>query len=229
MKQRLLKHLISFSLLILIVAPWAQAQEQTALKLSEPGKTGGLSVMEAFSHRLSTRKWADSDISTQDLSDLLWAANGINRPSSKKRTAPSAGNAQDVDIYVFTRDGIYLYDAASHALNLITSGDHRSEIDKSRAKKSSEASDSEIESGAPVTLLLVTDISKFPFGSEDQKLRWGAIDVGIVSQNISIFCAGEGLGTCPMAGFDEDALNTLLKLKETQKIFLRHPVGYPPD
>lgn len=67
--------------------------------------------MEVLSVRASAREWSDRDLSLQDLSDLLWAANGLNRPEEKKYTASSAQNAHDVDIYVFMKDGVYLNDA----------------------------------------------------------------------------------------------------------------------
>jgi len=97
------------ALLLLPVLSMAQVQDLKTIKLNEPNKKRGLPVMEALSLRASVREWSDKEVSLQDLSDLLWAANGINRPESKKRTAASAMNAQDVDIYVFMKDGAYLY------------------------------------------------------------------------------------------------------------------------
>ncbi len=81
----------------------------------------------------------------------------------------------------------------------------------------------------PVVLLLVTDISRFRFGPEELKREWGAIDVGIVSQNISIFCAAVGLGTRPRASMDREKIRALLKLKETQFPLLNHPVGHKKE
>ncbi len=107
------------------------AQELQKIKLSSPDMDRGASIMKALSLRQTARdtsKWSDKELSLKDLSDLLWAANGINRPDSQKRTAASAMNAQDVDIYVFTKAGVYLYDAAEHALNPVAAGDHRSDI-----------------------------------------------------------------------------------------------------
>ena len=98
----------------------AQAEAAPTIKLSEPSNKGGLPMMEALWLRASVRAWSERELSTQDLSDLLWAANGIN-PPDKRRTAASAMNAQDVDIYAFTKAGVYLYDAANHALTLVVS------------------------------------------------------------------------------------------------------------
>ncbi len=116
------------ALLLVPVLSWGQAQELQTIKLNEPNKTRGLPVMQALSVRASVRDWSDKELSLQDLSDLLWAANGINRPDSKKRTASSAQNAQDVDIYVFMKGGAYLYNAADQALVPVLAGDHRSEL-----------------------------------------------------------------------------------------------------
>jgi nitroreductase len=226
---------------------WGQPQEMKPIKLNEPNKTRGMSVMEAFSLRASVKEWSDKDLSLQDLSDLLWAANGINRPDGK-RTAPSAMNAQDIDIYVFMKDGAYLYDAAGHMLKPIVAGDHRSEVTarpggpgaKPMAKpgEKPEAKPQAPPPGtnpgakpgpgtpAPVQLFLISDISKFTRGETAGKLEIAALDAGIVSQNIALFCAGTGLATRPRATMDKAKIKELLKLSDTQYPFLNMPVGY---
>jgi len=121
-------------LTVLLLVSWLlmplflNAQNPKTIKLNEPNKKRGLSVMEALAARASATEWSTQDLSAQDLSDLLWAANGINRPDSGKKTAPSAMNAQDVDIYVFLKDGAYLYEAKTHSLIEVVSGDQRSGI-----------------------------------------------------------------------------------------------------
>lgn len=252
MKTALFKRSLLASLLFLPVLSWAQAQEPKTIKLAEPNKKRGLPVMEALSVRASVREWSDKEVSLQDLSDLLWAANGINRPDSKKRTASSAQNAQDVDIYVFMKDGVYLYDALQHALNLVVAGDLRSEImmrpgggpGGPPGPKPEGAPGAKPEGApggpppgpppgggppslAPLQLILVSDSSRFGGGTPELKYEWGAIDTGIVSQNIALFCAATGLATRPRAAISQDRISTLLKLKETQHPFLNHPVGYP--
>ena len=218
----------------------AKARELQTIKLDPPGKTRGLPVMEALSLRASVREWSDKDLSAQDLSDLLWAANGVNRPDGR-RTAPSAMNAQDVDIYVFLKAGAYKYDAAAHALVPVAVGDHRHEVAPPRlpgakppAKpgEKPEAVPPAAKPGpppapAPVLLVLVTDIGKFRMGETEAKLRIGALDVGIVSQNIGVFCAGTGLATRPRASMDAAKVKELLKLTDTQYPLLNHPVGFP--
>jgi len=197
-----------------------QAQELTTIKLLEPNTERGLPVMKALSVRASAREWSDRKMELQDMSDLLWAANGINRPD-KKRTASSAMNAQDVDIYVFVKAGAYLYDAAAHALVPVLAGDHIAEIMMTRP-----GAPSGPQSQPPVQIVLVSDISRFRMGETAQKLEWAALDTGIVSQNIALFCAATGLGTRPRASLAKDTIKELLKLSDTQYPMLNHPVGY---
>jgi nitroreductase len=258
MKKSSIKWVFISSLFVLCIFTWAQAQESKTIKLPEPAKKGGLSIMETFAKRASSRSWEDKDLSQQDLSNLLWAANGINRPD-KKRTAPSAMNVQDVDIYVLIKSGVYLYDAANHALNLIASGDHRSEIGMSMGGSrpsggtpgsaptggapagGAPSAPSEGKAGGPggdnagksmpaANLIMVSDLSKFSMGNDAAKKEMGIIDASIVSENINLFCAGNGLATVPRIGSisnQKDALKTLLKLKDTQYIVIENPVGNP--
>lgn len=217
------------------------AQGPKTIKLNEPDKERGLTVMEALAVRASATEWSTQDLSAQDLSDLLWAANGINRPDSGKKTAPSAMNAQDVDIYVFMKDGVYLYEAKSHSLVEVVAGDQRSLFFQPRPPRpagpgqpgqqpptppAGAPGPQQQMTMAPVVLLLVSDISRFRGGSDEMKKEWAALDTGIVSQNISIFCAGVGLNTRPRSGMDRDKIRELLKLKETQLPLLNHPVSY---
>lgn len=221
---------LAVSLAVLLLGPalsLASAQELKTIKLSDPNKTRGLPVMEALAKRASVRDWSDKDLSLQDLSDLLWAANGINRPDGR-RTAPSAMNAQDVDIYVFMKDGAYKYDAAAHALLPIVAGDYRLTVTPPRMPGAKpESKPGPPPTPAPVLLVLVTDTGKFRMGETEMKLRIGALDVGIVSGNIGVFCAGTGLATRPRGSMDTAKIKELLKLTETQYPLLNHPVGYP--
>ncbi|MDD8019963.1 MAG: SagB/ThcOx family dehydrogenase [Acidobacteriota bacterium] len=244
-----------FLLVSLLLTPlFLTAQNPKTSKLNEPNKKRGLPVMEALAVRASATEWSTQDLSAQDLSDLLWAANGINRPDSGKRTAPSAMNAQDVDIYVFLKDGAYLYEAKTHSLIEVVCGDQRSLFFQPRPPRpaspeqpgqpgqqppipgqsgqqpppppASGPGPQQQPTMAPVVLLLVSDVSRFRAGSDDLKKEWAALDTGLVSQNISIFCAAVELSTRPRAGMDRDKIRTLLNLKETQFPLLNHPVGY---
>jgi nitroreductase len=167
--------------------------------------------MEALSQRASVKEWSDKKLNIQDLSDLLWAANGINRPDESKRTAASALNAQDVDVYVVMEEGSYLYDAKMQELTAVAKGDFREATGKTTA---------------PVVIVLVSDISRFKSGEVASKLNWAALDIGIVSQNIALFCAGTGLKTRPRVSMDVAKIKAVLKLTDSQYPMLNHPVGY---
>ena len=192
---------------------------QGTIVLNHPDLTRGLTVMKALSLRASERDFDTISLSLQDLSDLLWAANGINRPESGKRTAPSAINAQDIDVYVFIKSGVYLYNPNKHLLDFIISGDYRKLV----------AGRQENIAKAPVMCLLVSDISRFSRGEDSLKLVWAAEDAGIVSQNISIFCASVGLATVPRATMDSQKLREILKLKDSQHLMLNNPVAYKKE
>ena len=179
-------------------AAGAQNRNDMEIKLEAPDLSRGKAVMQALSERQSTREFSDKELSIKDLSDLLWAANGINRPESGKRTAPSALNRQDVKVYVCMKSGSYLYEPGKQTLVLLSEGDARP-VDI-----------------APVCLVLVTDSNEM----------MAAIDAGIVSQNISLFCSGTGLATVPRASMDKAALREALKLSDKQEPMLNHPVGY---
>lgn len=194
------------------------------IHLNEPDKRRGCPLMEALAVKASTREWSDRPLSLQDLSDLLWAANGLNRPEEGRYTASSAQNAHDVDLYVFTGDGVYLYDALAHALEPVRAGDHRDEL--MMTPPSRPDAPPRPPCCAPVRLVLVSDVSRFRFGPPELKPEWGAIDAGIVSQNISLVCAACGLQTRPRASMDKDKIKALLDLSDTQYVFLEHPVGY---
>jgi hypothetical protein len=199
------------------------------IKLKEANKERGLPFMEVLSVRASVREWSDRDLNLQDLSDLLWAANGINRPDEQRYTASSAQNAHDVDLYIFMKEGAYLYDADAHALEPVLSGDLRSELMMApppRPPGGAAPPPPAAPSNPPIQLILVSDVSRFKFGPQELKPEWGAIDAGIVSQNISLFCAATGIKTRPRASMDKGKIAELLELSETQYVFLNHPVGY---
>lgn len=191
------------------------AQDLKVIKLNAPDKTRGKAVMKALSDRHSDREFAAKELSIQDLSDLLWAANGINRTDGK-RTAPSALNKQDIDVYVIMKEGAYLYDAKAHALTPITKGDHRAAVGGAQ----------DFVKSAPVCLVLVSDLSRFGNVSDQTKLM-AAMDAGIVSQNINLCCVGIGLSTVPRASMDQAALKKILQLTDSQVLMMNNPVGYP--
>jgi SagB-type dehydrogenase family enzyme len=212
------KYIIYF--VFLVSTQILSAQSPSTITLNTPDTIRGLSMMKALSIRASVRNFDTTSLKLQDLSDLLWAANGVNRPGEGKRTAPSAQNAQDVDVYVFLKSGTYLYNASKHILNLVAEGDNRN-LFPGRS--------SEDAAVPPVVCLLVSDVSKFKFGEDSLRLVWAAEDAGIVSQNISLFCASVGLVTRPKAGMNQQELRNFLKLKPSQHLMLNHPVSYKKE
>jgi nitroreductase len=241
-----LKRSILISSLLVITISWAHAQELKPIKLMEPDKKRGLPVMEALSLRASVRSWSDKEIGMRDLSDMLWAANGINRPDGR-RTAASATNAQDVDVYVFMKEGIYLYDAAGQVLNPVVSGDYRNKLGMPKwievpggapggtppgagaPPKAGPGGPRGAETNAPILIFLVSDISRFRMAPDEVKLQWASIDTGIVYQNIALFCAAVGLSARPRALFAEDQVRDFMKLKDNQHPILNIPVGYAAE
>jgi SagB-type dehydrogenase family enzyme len=213
-----MKKIIAYLYFASIVCSVA-AQDSKTIILNPPDTTRGLPVMKALSLRASSSEFDTTSLNLQDMSDLLWAANGINRPESGKRTAPSAMNAQDIDVYAVMKSGVYLYNANKHLLEFVIEGDHRALV----------AGKQENFAQAPFICLLVSDISRFSRGEDSLKLVWAAEDAGIVSQNISIFCASVGFATRPRASMDQQKLREILKLKDSQYLMLNNPVSYKKD
>ena len=188
---------------------------QNVIKLPEPDKNVPMTLYQALQQRKSVREYSSKDIDDMKLSQLLWAAVGINRPDGHL-TAPTAVNAQDITVYVCRKDGAYLYVAKDNALQKVSDKDLRKEI----------ASAQQFAAEAPVSLVIVTDNAKFRGGSTNGPTISGAIDAGYVSQNIDLACEALGLVTVPRATMDKDALKKELKLTEAQNPILNHPVGY---
>jgi SagB-type dehydrogenase family enzyme len=200
---------------MLLMAAVAGAQGLRPIKLNEPNKDRGASVMKALNDRHSTREFSTEKLNLQDLSDLLWATNGINR-SDGRRTAATARNNQDIDVYAIMEEGTYFYDAKKNELTPVAEGDYRALI----ADRQVSVQD------APVSLLVVSDISRFTGLDVETQKQWGALDAGIVSQNIMIFASGCGLVTVPRVYMNKDELKKVLKLTETQIPMINNPVGY---
>ena len=187
------------------------------IALPKPQTEGGKPLMQALKARATSRQFSSEKISQQTLSNLLWAADGINRPDSGKRTAPSAVNWQEIDIYAATADGLYLYDAKAHVLNLILAEDVREATGLQPFVKD-----------APLNLVYVADYSKMGKSSEADKALYSAADTGFISQNVYLFCASEGLATVVRGMVDREKLSKVMNLKDNQKIILTQTVGFPP-
>ncbi len=209
--------LFSFAMLTLIACiTLAVAQEVKPIPLPPPQTSGGRPLMQVLKDRQSSREFRSQKLSPQVLSNLLWAAFGVNRPDSGKRTAPSAMNWQEIDIYVATQDGLYIYDAKANALNPVLAQDVRGATGQQSFVQE-----------APLDLVYVADLAKTGrAGGEDQALYTGA-DTGFIAQNVYLFCASEGLAAVVRGSVDRPALAKLMKLRPNQKIILAQTVGYP--
>ncbi len=194
----------------------AMAQDLPSIQLPPPVTTGGMPLMDALSERQTSRAFRSDSLPLQTLADLLWAAFGVNRPESGKRTAPSAVNWQETDIYVVMERGTFLYEATEHRLDAVRAGDLRALTGIQ-----------EFVADAPVTLVLVTDMSKIDRPSQEEKNFYSAIDAGYISQNIYLFCASEGLATGVRALVDRPTLHEAMGLADHQKIVVAQSVGYP--
>jgi hypothetical protein len=218
------------SLITLFTLSLVQAQEIDTIKLSAVNTCRGSLLMDALSNKASAKNLMDNDLSLRDLSDLLWAAAGINRPDTKKRTYSTAMNTQDVEVYVFMKDGVYIYDYEKHALNPVLRGDHRADIAASAEVHPSGTAGAPPVAKAKVIfaldLLLVSDPAKYRIGTDDQKKEWGAFSAGMIAQNVMLFCSANNFGTRPRAAFNKAKLRELLKLKDTQNPVIELPVGY---
>ncbi len=193
------------------------AQELTPVKLLKPQVEGGKALMQVLNQRKSSRRFSNEKLSLQLLSNLLWAACGVNRQGSGKRTAPSAVNLQEIDIYVAMSEGLYLYDAGRHLLTPVLAGDIR-------AKTGTQA----YVKNAAVNLIYVADFSRMErIKSDESRVFYSAADTGFISQNVYLFCASEGLSTVVRGMIDRSDLAKVMGLGPHQKIILAQSVGYP--
>jgi SagB-type dehydrogenase family enzyme len=193
----------------------AVGQELKPIQLPKPQTDMGRPLMQVLRDRSSTRAFSSEELPAQVLSNLLWAAYGVNRPGSGKRTAPSAMNWQEIDIYVARSDGLYLYDAKTHQLNPVLGGDLRAQTGTQSYVKD-----------AALNLVYVADLTKTK-GASGENDMFVAADAGFIAQNVYLFCASEGLGTVVRGSVDRPALAKSMRLRSDQKIILAQTVGFP--
>ena len=192
------------------------AQEAAGVKLPAPQMTGGRPLMDCLKARESRREYGLDKISPQILSNLLWAADGINRPDSGKRTAPSAVNWQDIDIYVATADGLFLYLPKEHALKKILGEDVRVAMGTQDFVKD-----------VPLNLIFVSDYARLPRGTDEDRRFYSGTHTGFISQNVYLFSASEGLATVVRGLIDREAMAKVMQLRPEQHITFAQSVGYP--
>jgi nitroreductase len=187
------------------------------MKLPKPKSEGGMPLMEALKNRRTSREFSDRPLPPQVLSDLLWAAFGINRPDGR-RTAPSSRNWQEIDIYVATADGLWLFDPKRHDLVLVLAKDIRGATGRQEFVKD-----------APANLIFVADFAKVPATlSDEDKAFSSAAGAGFISQNVYLYCASEGLATVVRGSLDRAAMAREMGLRDNQRVVLAQTVGYPP-
>lgn len=191
------------------------AKDLAAITLLKPRFSDSATLMNALEKRRSVREFRKEELSLQTISNLLWAANGINRPEQGMRTAPSAKNAQEIDVYVAMKSGLYVYNAKAHQLDPVLNKDIRVFVGIQGFVKD-----------APISLVLVADYGRLD-GSENEKNLYSAMDAAYVSQNAYLYCAAEGLATVVLAWVDKGVLEKEMKLKDEQHIIVTQPVGMP--
>jgi nitroreductase len=192
------------------------AQELKPIQLPPPQTEIGKPLMQALKLRQSSRSFDSKSLPLQELSNLLWAADGINRPDSGKRTAPSAVNWQEVDIYVALPEALYLYEAKTHSLTPVVSKDLRGATGMQSFTKV-----------APLNLVYVVDSARMRNVSEDDKRLFSTADVGFIAQNVYLYCASQGLAVVVRGMIDRPSLSQAMKLRPEQRIILAQTVGYP--
>jgi len=191
------------------------AQEAKSIQLSKPQIGSGNSLMQLLWKRMSSREFSPEPLPVEVLSNLVWAGFGINRPDGK-RTAPSAMNWQDIDIYVILSSGLYLYDPKANQLKLIQAKDLRGLAGTQPYAKE-----------APVNLIYVSDYAKMGGMPNELKILFSGAHAGFISENVYLYCASEGLATVVRKFMDHEALSKVMKLRPDQKIILGQSVGYP--
>jgi SagB-type dehydrogenase family enzyme len=204
-------------LTILFIFPaLTSGEELKPIQLPQPQIDTGRPLMQVLNDRKSSRTFSTRELPDQVLSDMLWAAFGENRQRTGKRTAPSAMNWQEIDIYVTTARGLYLYDAKAHALKPVLLKDLRAETGRQP-----------FVGEVPVNLVYVADFSRMGQAKIDEKVFYSAADTGFISQNVYLYCASTGLATVVRGLIDRSTLANIMGLRPDQRVILAQSVGYP--
>jgi SagB-type dehydrogenase family enzyme len=213
-KKSFLTGTVALIIASFITGSWAA--ELSPIKLPPPNLNSGKSLMQSLQARKSSRDFSTKKLPVEVLSNLLWAACGINRPESGRRTAPSAVNWQEVEVYVAMAEGLYLYNAKEHVLRPVIKQDIRALTGKQKFVKE-----------APVNLIYVADYSRMGGASLEERNSYAAADTAFIAQNVYLYCASEGLATVVRGSIDRDVLAKAMQLLDNQKIILSQTVGYP--
>ncbi len=194
---------------------FASAEPGKPIALPAPRTDGGVSLRAALQNRRSSREFADRPLPLPLLSDLLWAAYGINRPASGDRTAPSWRHAIVVDLYVATASGVCLYAPKEHELRPLLSADLRAQTGVQ-----------DYVGKAPLELVYVADGAQMGQINDDERRLWASVDTGFIGQNVYLLAAAEGLATVFRASVPTKLAGTL-GLPASRFITAAQSVGYP--
>lgn len=200
----------------MLAYPADRPQAGETISLPAPRMEGGMPMMEALSKRQSIRAYRDEALNEQTLSDLLWAAFGINRPEAGERTAPSWRGSKEIDIYAARADGVWLYEPKSHALKLVLQQDVREATGRQP-----------FPATAPLVLIYVADRSRMADAPQAEQYTYAHVDAALIAQNVYLFAASEGLGTVMLGNVEKEALVRTLKLRKDQILTFTQPIGRP--
>ena len=204
-----------FLIIAFILSVVAISQDLQPIKLLPPQTEKGKTLMKALEERRTTREYSDRAMSLQDISNVLWAANGINRVKEMKHTAPTAMNWQEIDVYVVLGKGIYLYNPHDSTLYPVIKGDLREQ-----------AGTQEYVKTAPLSLIYVADYTKMKNAEEAKKESYASADAAFIAENIYLVCAAFDMGCVVRASVDKEKLSATMKLRPEQKIVLGQTVGF---
>ena len=198
-----------------LAGPLSGSEPLEPIHLPPAETSGGMPLMQALNNRMSTKEFTTQAIPRDQISNLLWAAFGINRPESGKRTVATAVNCQDIDVYVVLEKAAYVYQAKEHRLIPVVNRDVRFLAATQGYAKV-----------APINLVYVSDYSKMADGFKDKKPIYAAFHAGSISQNVYLYCASAGLGAVVRDSVDRAGLKDVLNLREDQVVVMAQSVGY---
>lgn len=207
---------IVISSFLILISSYMIAFSQIKIQLPKPELDKGKTLMECLQNRHTTRNFTSEKLDNQKISNILWAANGLNRPEQNRYTAPTAMNMQELSLYLAKEDGLYFYNPIDNILERLSDEDIRKETGTQ-----------DFVGKADFELIIVADISKMEKVQDPAKYNFYAgRDAGYISQNIYLICASEGLGTVARGSFDNEKIVKLMKLDKNKFITLVHTIGY---
>lgn len=210
-----MKKIILFIAIALGTVGYLSAQSAPkVIKLLPPTYNEGKTLMQSLKERKSSKGFTEKEISLQDISNMMWAALGVNRPDGR-RTAPTGSNRQEIELYAFFKTGAYYYNYKNHTLELVAEGDHRSITGRSDVNK------------AYLNLLFIADTDKTGPGHRPGDANTVSyVNVGYVSQNVYLYCANAGIGSRARGGWNQQSVTETLGLKPSMIVVLGQTVGY---